>query len=97
MKTIKLPIHNIVVELDSKSGNIFSDLKEECPGCGKEDCYICYTESNEDRATRKLFNTAMDAIKSIILSHAVAGIDIESPTYLEGLEAAINACSNNTK
>jgi hypothetical protein len=37
----------------------------------------------------------IDAIESLILAHACAGIDIESPAYIEGIETAVEACSNN--
>jgi len=41
------------------------------------------------------FNIAMDAIESIVMAHASAGIDVESPAYIEGIETAVNACANN--
>jgi len=41
------------------------------------------------------YNTAMDAIESMILAHAVAGVDVKSPAYLEGIETAVEACANN--
>ncbi len=34
---------------------------------------------------------ALDAIESLVLAHAVAGIDITLPAYLEGVETAIDA------
>jgi len=37
-----------------------------------------------------------DGIESMILAHAIAGVDIESPAYLEGIETAVEAVSNNT-
>ena len=37
----------------------------------------------------------IDAIESLILAHARAGIDIASPPYVEGIETAVNACANN--
>ena len=36
-----------------------------------------------------------DGIFSMILAHAIAGIDIESPAYLEGIETAIEAVANH--
>ena len=36
-----------------------------------------------------------DGIFSMILAHAIAGIDIECPAYLEGIETAIEAAGNN--
>jgi len=34
----------------------------------------------------------IDGITSMILAHAIAGIDIETPAYVEGIEAAVGAC-----
>ena len=41
------------------------------------------------------FNLMMDAIESLVLGHACAGIDVGSEAYIEGLETALNACANN--
>lgn len=51
--------------------------------------------SNLHEGDSQEYNAAMDAIESIILGHACAGIDIESPAYLEGIESAVNGCANN--
>lgn len=42
-----------------------------------------------------LYNAAMDGLESMILAHAIAGIDIQSPAYIKGIETAVNACANN--
>lgn len=36
-----------------------------------------------------------DGIFSMILAHAIAGVDIESPAYIEGIETAVEAVGNN--
>lgn len=36
-----------------------------------------------------------DAIESIVLAHAVAGVDVECPKYLEGIETAVEAIFNH--
>ncbi len=90
-------------------GSISSDLKEKCPCCGHDSCNIFIgeacdqslrdnrppAESEEEAASRIQFNAAMDGIESMILAHATAGIDVETPAYLEGIETAIDACGNN--
>lgn len=38
---------------------------------------------------------AVDALESLILAHACAGVDIVSPAYLEGVEAAVEAINNH--
>lgn len=40
------------------------------------------------------YDAAMNAVESMILAHAVAGIDIESPAYLEGIETAVDKIFN---
>ncbi|MFP3801947.1 hypothetical protein [Paraburkholderia sp. SIMBA_027] len=38
--------------------------------------------------------SAIDAVESMILAHAAAGIDVEAPPYLEGVERAVEAIWN---
>lgn len=40
------------------------------------------------------FNAAIDGIESLILAHYQAGIDVQSPAYIEGIETAVEAASN---
>ena len=84
-------------------GSITSDLKESCPICEGRNCYRdCPTEfakdkieDEDDMESRLDFNKRMDALESIILGHACAGIDIESPAYIEGIETAVEGCANS--
>lgn len=48
-----------------------------------------------DKGVGKDYNHAIDGLESLILAHACAGIDIESPAYLEGIETAVDAITNN--
>lgn len=41
------------------------------------------------------FNAAMDAVESLVLAHACAGIDVTDHRYVEGLRTCIDACENN--
>jgi hypothetical protein len=50
-----------------------------------------HTNQSED----ELYNSAMDGVESLILSCACAGIDIETPEFLEAIETSVEACSNN--
>jgi hypothetical protein len=36
------------------------------------------------------FEAALDAIESMILAHAIAGVDVSSPMYVEGIETAVD-------
>jgi len=49
----------------------------------------------EDLESNRNYNFACEALESIVLGHAVAGVNIETAAYLEGLEAAIDAVANN--
>lgn len=80
MKTFKLPIFGIVVDVTGDGGGSISstDLKTE-------------GDNLEDRE----YNAAMDGIESLILAHACAGIDITTPEYIVGIETAVHGCANN--
>lgn len=105
MRTIQLPIYKIWVSLDDKGGgNITCDpnLCETCPKCDEEDCMwecpgacLDEVESYDNVRGRIAFNGTADGITSMILAHAISGIDIESPKYLEGIKTAIEAAANN--
>ena len=84
MRTIRLPCFGIEVTLTGDGGgSITSDLHEheEEPST---DAWL-----NEEE-----YNRMMDGIESMILAHAVAGVDIQSGAYQEGIEAAVQACAN---
>lgn len=107
MKTIELPVFGIKVttsKLSEISGSIICspNLYETCPKCGKKDCiwscdgaHIGEVETDEMVSGRLAYNGAVDGIMSTILAHAVAGIDVDSPAYLEGIETALQAAGEN--
>ena len=45
--------------------------------------------------TSDLEKPQFDAIESLILAHACAGIDVTSPAYVEGIETAVEAIANH--
>lgn len=45
--------------------------------------------------TALLWNTAIDALESLILAHAVTGVDVQSSAYIEGIETALDAVKNH--
>lgn len=82
MKTIKLPCYGIVVELDDKGGGtIRSDLRD-------------FGEDEDGFVANSMLSGASDALETIILAHACAGVDIEAPAYLEGIEVAVDKIFN---
>lgn len=107
MKTIELPIFKIVLHFDEKrpgGGSIscVNALYECCTKCSTKDCiwscegaHLGEVESEDEMRGRHQFNGAVDGILSTILAHACAGIDVESPAYLEGIETALQAAGEN--
>ncbi|MCE9554679.1 MAG: hypothetical protein K8T91_15085 [Planctomycetes bacterium] len=109
-RTIPLDAFGIKITLAGNQGTIRSDLERQvCPFCGLPDCcYHCdeaaaggfgkeaekIAESEAEIVDRLKFNGALDAVESLVLARACAGIDVNSPAYLEGIETAINALGN---
>jgi hypothetical protein len=109
-KNIKLPSFGITISLTGDGGgSIISDLKETCPYCKDPDCTMNCFEFQEHCSDRDLeaqqvkqseryeflcHRAAVDALESMVLAHAVAGIDVESPAYLEGIETTVLALTN---
>lgn len=81
--TLNLPNHpNIIINLflgNIGGGQIQSNIAE------------VFGHDTEDDPLKAMF----DAIESLILAHACAGVNVSSPEYIQGIETAINACENN--
>jgi hypothetical protein len=41
------------------------------------------------------FVAAIDAVESLILAHAMQGIDVKNPAYVKGIETALEAIGNH--
>ena len=96
MKTISLPSYGIEIKLtEDGGGTISSTVKEKCPRCHRDiphiSCEDAGTKGAKAAWSRSLFNASIDALESLILAHACAGIDVASPAYLEGIETALDA------
>lgn len=93
------------------SGTITSDMKEVCKYCQDPDCLMdcpeykeyasdrdtdIVAERLEERAEFQRHRGMIDVLEALTLHHAVAGIDIESPAYIEGVETVLDAITNNT-
>ena len=83
-RTIRLPCYGITITLARENG-------VDKPGSGAiaSDLRAAGTASNRQ------FNTAIDGLESLILAHACAGVDVESPAYVEGIETAVEAIANH--
>ena len=79
MKEINLNVFGIIVSLTGDGGGAITSTLKE----------------DFDTVEGVAWNCAMDAIESMVLAHAVAGVDIESPSYLEGIETAVQSCGEN--
>jgi len=85
-RTLTTNCFGIVVTINENGvGEIVSDLYDHDLHDGKR----------PDPARENRLDHAFDAIESIVLAHALAGIDILTPAYLEGIETAVEAATNN--
>lgn len=79
-KTIDLGVHDIVVELFSNgTGTITSNLKVG-------------DESEDEQDVEYL--AAIDGVESLILAHAMAGVKVNSKSYITGLEVTLETIAN---
>jgi hypothetical protein len=86
-EVIKLLVEGIVVTLNHPD--------ESAPGSWDYDsCSITSDLRAEVPEDEIALQAGLHAIESMILAHAAAGVDIQSPDYVEGLETAIQACHN---
>ncbi|MFH1265215.1 MAG: hypothetical protein ABIK89_05765, partial [Planctomycetota bacterium] len=63
----------------------------EGPGSGS----IVSDLRGPEAAANRQYNAAIDGLESLILAHACAGVDVESPAYVEGIETAVDAVANH--
>ena len=84
-KTIVLSVHGdtITLTLCGKAGAVSSTL------------HLPKNTRDYPASVRNQYNGAVDGIESLVLGHAGAGIDVESPAYVEGLTTSIEAIGNN--
>jgi hypothetical protein len=100
-KTIELPCFGIVINLidpDKKGrwqgASISSELHE-----GEGQDRESYSD-DQDRDSYEVdkgaeaYDNMMDAVESLVMAHAAAGVNVESPVYIEGLETAVQAMAN---
>jgi hypothetical protein len=85
--TIKLDCYGIEINLTGDGGGSISSNLHGIP--------IDSSYHEEELSAR--YNDMMDALESIILAHACAGIDVTTPAYMEGIETACQACAKATE
>jgi hypothetical protein len=82
---IRLPCYGITVTLARRNG-------ADKPGSGS---IASDLHAAGRSATDRQYNSAIDGLESLILAHACAGVDVESPAYVEGVETAVEAITNH--
>ena len=85
IREIHLPCFGITVRLDRKN-------TAKTPGAGT---IASNLNGPSSTAAERRFNAAIDGLESLILAHACAGVNIESPAYIEGVETAVEAIVNH--
>jgi len=89
----------VTVSLSDDGGvSIESPLQEECPMCGRIDCYDCEFEEDhlQDNEDRRHFNQAMDGLEALLMSMAGKGVDLNDPRIVLGVQDAIQGIAANT-
>jgi hypothetical protein len=81
--TIRLPCFGMILRLSGKP-----------PGAKLPGGAIVSDLRYPGPPDNQLYNAAVDALESLILAHACAGVDVQSPAYVEGIETAIEAITN---
>jgi hypothetical protein len=84
MKVIKLPVFDIVINLNETPSGTAGGIGSSLADLGGDDIYPA-----------AYYNAAVDGLESLILAHACAGVDVEAPGYLEGIETAVQAICDN--
>ena len=85
MRTIRLPCFGVTIRIDRKN-----TTKTPSAGTIASDL-----KAPGKSADDRIFNAAIDGLESLILGHACAGVDVESPAYVEGVESAVEAIANH--
>lgn len=87
-RIIELPIGGIVIDLGPPDpdnpghflgGGLASSLKDG---------------EHEGTEAHFRYDAMIDGTEHLVLAHAVAGVDVTSPAYIEGLEVAMDTCMN---
>ncbi len=107
--TIKVVFSSALSENGEKCGTVESNMKEICKYCHDPACNMTCFDARSDFANKnevellahdlnvwrfQIYNAMIDAIESMILAHACAGLDVESEPYVRGIETALDAIEN---
>ena len=100
MNTIQLKLgeDTISLLLNNGGGTVESTLKtpEDIPSSTLFlNAYTSEQLKNLDVVQKAVYNAAVDAIESLVLAHACAGVDVQASSYLNGLQTALDSIQNH--
>jgi hypothetical protein len=84
-RTIRLPCYGITIHLS----------RQDSPGESASGRITSDLKQSAGEDANPEYDAAVDGIEALILAHACAGINVESPAYLEGIETAVDAIANH--
>ena len=86
MNVIRLPCYGIEIALGERGGGtIRSGLRLSCS-----------ERASDVRRRCADFDRYVDGIESLILAAACAGVDVESPAFVQAIETAVEAAASQT-
>ncbi len=88
MKTVIINLENhgvFTLDLEDGGGCCSSNLHYDAE---------TYRDAFDSRRQLDLYEAMVDAIESLVLGHACAGIDVTSEAYKEGLISALGGMAN---
>ena len=93
-----------------KEGSVYSEsIKEDCPYCADPDCYancdgsagdVDGLESEEQMYDRKVINTAIDTVESLLLALSEAGVINlvkDNEKIVEAVQITLDALVNHVE
>ena len=89
VRTVVLWKVNVTIRIGKTGQGLSAELIEGFEREKYED------EETNPAAFVEEYNTALDALESLILTHACEGIDVASKAYQNGVQTALDALANN--
>ena len=92
-KVFDLPCFKIHVELFGHDGPgrfIGGTIESD----GLHEPHPCHY--GDEETSYLVFESGVNNIEALVLAHAVAGVDINTPAYIEGIETALDALLNHS-
>ena len=96
----RVHIADVLVGVSDDSKGAFLIRGDALIGLDLSKAVITEKDDSARRATLllpqpRVILARVDGLESLILAHACAGVDVESPAYVEGIETAVEAITNH--